>query len=114
MIAAYQQIVVRAHGHGMRVFGGTLLRFGGATNYHPDADNEADRTAVNAWIRTAGVFDGVIDFDRMVRDPAHPDQLLPAYDSGDHLHPAPAGYRRMGEGIPLALCDRTGCAITTR
>lgn len=114
MIAAYRQIVACGHRHGLTVLGGTLLPFGGATNYHPDAANEADRTVVNEWIRTAGAFDGVIDFDRMVGDPAHPDRLLPAYDSGDHLHPSPAGYRRMGEGIPLVLFDRTARATTTR
>jgi len=100
---AYRQIAVRARRAGLTVFGGTLLPFAGAKAYPVDAAAEADRAVVNAWIRKAGVFDGVIDFDLLVRDPAHPERLLPAYDSGDHLHPSPAGYRRMGEGIPLTL-----------
>jgi lysophospholipase L1-like esterase len=58
---------------------------------------------VNAWIRASGHFDAVIDFDSIVRDPQHPDRLLPAFDCGDHLHPSPAGYRAMGEAIQLSL-----------
>lgn len=106
LITAYRQIILRAHRQGLRVIGGTLLPFAGARNYRPEAANEEDRSAVNVWIRDSGAFDDVIDFDIMLRDPAHTDRLLPAYDSGDHLHPSPAGYRRMGEGIPLALFDR--------
>ncbi len=58
---------------------------------------------MNLWIRDSGAFDGVIDFDAMLRDPARPTRLLPAYDSGDRLHPNDAGYRAMGEGIDLTL-----------
>jgi lysophospholipase L1-like esterase len=65
--------------------------------------SEADRQAVNQWIRAGGHFDEVIDFDAVVRDPEHPDRLLPAFDCGDHLHPSPAGYKAMGEVIPLSL-----------
>ena len=61
------------------------------------------RQAVNAFMQTAGVFDGVIDFDIVTRDPAHPETLLPAYDSGDHLHPNDAGYKVMAEAIDLKL-----------
>jgi lysophospholipase L1-like esterase len=61
------------------------------------------RQAVNAFTKTSGVFDGVIDFDIVTRDPAHPEQFLPAYDSGDHLHPNDAGYKVMGEAIDLKL-----------
>jgi lysophospholipase L1-like esterase len=57
---------------------------------------------VNHWIRAPGHFDAVIDFDKVVRDPQQPDRLLPAYDSGDHLHPSPAGYKAMGGAIPLS------------
>jgi len=103
LTAAYAQIIARAHQHGLRVYGATILPFGGAVSYHPDAANEADRQAVNAWIRTPGHFDGVIDFDAATRDPANPDRLLPTYDSGDHLHPSPAGYRAMGKAIDLEL-----------
>jgi lysophospholipase L1-like esterase len=106
VLAAYAQIVARAHAHGLRVYGGTITPYAGSDYYHPGAMNEADRQIVNAWIRAAGHFDAVIDFDAIVRDPQHPDRLLPAYDSGDHLHPSPAGYRAMGEAIPLSLFAR--------
>ncbi|HEX3969238.1 MAG TPA: SGNH/GDSL hydrolase family protein [Edaphobacter sp.] len=100
--AAYTQMLERAHAHGIRVIGATILPYGGSKYYHPGAENEADRQAINAWIR-AGHFDGVVDFDQLMRDPAHPDRLSPAYDSGDGLHPGPAGYKAMGEAIPLGL-----------
>jgi lysophospholipase L1-like esterase len=103
ILAAYQQIVMRAHAHGIQVAGATILPYTGSDYYHPTAASEADRVAVNEWIRAAGHFDAVIDFDKVMRDPAHPDRLLPAYDCGDHLHPSPAGYRAMGEAIPLGL-----------
>jgi lysophospholipase L1-like esterase len=61
---------------------------------------------VNEWIRAPGHFDAVIDFDRVLRDPHNPPRLLPAYDSGDHLHPSPAGYRAMAEAIPLSLFNK--------
>jgi lysophospholipase L1-like esterase len=66
------------------------------------------RRAINEWIRTSGAFDGVIDFDAITRDPDHPDRFLPAYDSGDHLHPGDAGYQAMGAAIDLALFRRRG------
>lgn len=100
---AYQQIVARAHAHGIRVFGATITPFVGSAFYHPGPDTEADRQAVNEWIRTPGHFDAVIDFDQLVRDPGHRERLLPQYDSGDHLHPSPQGYAAMGETIPLSL-----------
>lgn len=103
MIGAYEQIILRAHAHGIMVIGGTITPYMGSDYYHPGAASEADREAVNAWIRQPGHFDAVVDFDRVVRDPKHPDRLLPAYDSGDHLHPSPAGYRAMAAAIPLAL-----------
>lgn len=103
ILAAYQQIVVRAHAHGLLVYGATVTPDRGSGFYHPDSLNEADRQAVNAWIRAAGHFDAVIDFDAAVRDPQQPDRLLPAYDCGDHLHPSPAGYRAMANAIPLSL-----------
>lgn len=103
VIAVYEQIVVRAHAHGLRVFGATITPYVGSDYYHPGQLSEADRQAVNQWIRAAGHFDAVIDFDSVVADPAHPDRLLPAYDSGDHLHPSPAGYRAMGGAISLSL-----------
>jgi lysophospholipase L1-like esterase len=103
VLSAYEQIILRGHAHGLRVYGATITPYEGSEYYHPGPLSEADRQAVNAWIRAPGHFDAVIDFDSVVRDPQHPDRLLPAYDSGDHLHPSPAGYRAMGEAIPLAL-----------
>lgn len=105
VIAAYRQIIVRAHAHGLRVFGATITPYMGSAYYHPGPLSEADRQAVNRWIRASGNFDAVIDFDSVVRDPQHPDQLLPAFDCGDHLHPSPAGFKVMGDAIPLGLFD---------
>jgi lysophospholipase L1-like esterase len=101
--AAYSQMIERAHAHGIRVIGATIMPYGGSNYYHPGPESEADRQAINAWIRVAGHFDGVVDFDQVTRDPQHPDRLLPAYDSGDHLHPGPVGYKAMGDAIPLKL-----------
>ena len=100
---AYAQIVARARAKGIKVYGATLLPFMGMAYYHPDALNEADRQAINAWIRTPGHFDAVIDFDKVMRDPARPDRLNPAFDVGDAIHPNPAGYKAMGEAVPLEL-----------
>jgi lysophospholipase L1-like esterase len=106
VLAAYQQIVARAHAHGLRVYGATITPYVGSPYYHPGPLSEADRQAVNQWVRTSGLFDAVIDFDAVVRDPQHPDQMLPLYDSGDHLHPSPAGYKAMGGAVPLELFAR--------
>ncbi|HEY6446826.1 MAG TPA: SGNH/GDSL hydrolase family protein [Acidobacteriaceae bacterium] len=103
ILAAYQQMIVRAHAHGIRVIGATITPFAGSDFYHPGAATEADRQAVNAWIRAPGHFDSVLDFDQVVRDPSQPDRLLPAYDCGDHLHPNPAGYKAIGDAVPLSL-----------
>lgn len=108
IIGAYEQIILRAHAHGITVIGGTITPYMGSDYYHPAAVSEADRLAINAWIRQPGHFDAVVDFDRVVRDPEHPGRMLPAYDSGDHLHPAPAGYRAMAAAIPLQLFTRRG------
>ena len=106
ILAAYQQIITRAHTHGIRVIGATITPYMGSDYYHPGPANEADRQAINAWIRAPGHFDAVVDFDKVMRDPKQPDRLLPAYDCGDHLHPGPAGYRVMGEAVPLSLFVR--------
>ena len=103
MIGAFEQIVERAHAHGIKVIGATILPDTGSDYYHPDASNEADRQKVNAWIRAAGHFDAVVDLDQVMSDPQDRTRLLPAYDSGDHLHPGPAGYRVMGEAFALSL-----------
>ena len=106
IILAWQQMIDRAHAHGIRVYGATITPDGGSGYYHPGSLSEADRQAVNQWIRAPGHFDAVIDFDQVVRDPQQPNRLLPAFDCGDHLHPNPAGYRAMAEAIPLSLFAR--------
>jgi lysophospholipase L1-like esterase len=68
-------------------------------------EKEVKRQAVNRWIRAAGKFDAVIDFDAAIRDPSHPARILPAFDGGDHLHPSDSGQRAMGQAIPLGLFD---------
>ena len=103
MEGAYAQMIVRAHAHGIRVIGATILPDGGSKYYHPGPESEADRQAVNAWIREPGHFDAVVDFDKLMRDPANPNLMLTAYDSGDGLHPSPAGYKAMADAIPLKL-----------
>ncbi|MBV9436412.1 MAG: SGNH/GDSL hydrolase family protein, partial [Acidobacteria bacterium] len=103
MIAAYEQMMVRARAHGIKTIGATILPFAGSGYYHPDETSEHDRQAVNQSIRARGHFDMVVDLDKVTRDPQHPDRLLPAYDSGDHLHPSPAGYRAMGNAFPITL-----------
>lgn len=102
MIGAYRQMVARARAHGIKVIGATITPYGGSGYYHPDAQNEADRAAVNAWIRTPGNFDGVIDFDAALRDPAAPTRLRKAFDN-DGLHPSVAGYQAMADAVPLSL-----------
>ncbi|WP_328454422.1 MULTISPECIES: SGNH/GDSL hydrolase family protein [unclassified Amycolatopsis] len=97
--SAYRQLVAQAHARGIRVLGGTLTPFKGWGVY--DETLEATRTAVNQFIRTSNVFDAVVDFDAAVRDPADPLRMLPAYDSGDHLHPGDAGYERMAAAVRL-------------
>jgi lysophospholipase L1-like esterase len=106
VLSAYEQIILRAHEHGLRVYGATITPYVGSGYYHPGQLSEADRQAVNVWIRTPGHFDSLIDFDAVVRDPQHLDRLLPAFDCGDHLHPSPAGYKAMGEAIPLSLFSK--------
>ena len=103
IIAAYEQMVARAHAHNLFVIGCTILPDTGSAYYHPNTIDEADRQAVNTWIKTPGHFDDVIDFDQIARDPAQPNRLRPEFDSGDHLHPNPAGYAAMANSIPLSL-----------
>ncbi|MFD7658542.1 SGNH/GDSL hydrolase family protein [Actinosynnema sp. NPDC059797] len=100
VIAGYRELIAQARARGVRVVGATLAPFKGA-GYYTEA-GEAVRDEVNAWIRDSGEFDAVVDFDRALTDPAVPDTLLPAYDSGDRLHPSDAGYRAMAEALDLA------------
>ena len=101
LIVGLQQIIERAHQHGIRVFGATLTPFEGA-DYYSD-EGEAARQAVNQWIRTGRAFDGVFDFDAAVRDPNHPAQFREGYHSGDHLHPSAIGYKAMADAVDLAV-----------
>jgi lysophospholipase L1-like esterase len=107
LIAGDEQLIARAHAHGVRIIGATLTPFGGSNGgYGGDygtAFGERQRQVLNDWIRTSGAFDAVIDFDRATADPSDPSRLLPAYDSGDHLHPGDAGYQAMANAIDLSL-----------
>ncbi|SDG60680.1 Lysophospholipase L1 [Lentzea fradiae] len=103
LIAAYQQIVDRAHAHDIEVFGATLLPFGGHDYDDPGGHREVARQSVNRWLRTSGTFDAVFDFDAVVRDPADPRRLHPVPDVGDHLHLNPAGYRMLAHAVPVKL-----------
>jgi lysophospholipase L1-like esterase len=106
LIAGYKQLIAKARMHKLRVIGATLPPFEGALrgtpfegHYSPHKD--ALRLTVNQWIRSAGAFDHVVDFDALLRDPDNPSRLLPKYDSGDHLHPGDAGYKAMADAFDL-------------
>ncbi|HEY8462487.1 MAG TPA: SGNH/GDSL hydrolase family protein [Bacillota bacterium] len=101
LIAAYKQIITRAHAQNIIVYGATLLPFAGSSYFDETGFREAARQKVNRWIRTSGRFDGVIDFDKAVRDSAKPTSLAAEFDTGDHLHLNPQGYRTLAEAIPL-------------
>jgi lysophospholipase L1-like esterase len=101
LISAINQMVVRAHAHGIAVIGCTLTPYHGAHYY--TENGETIRKAVNEWIRTGGVLDGFVDLEAAVRDPNHPDTFLPNVDPGDHLHPNDTGYKAMGDAIDLKL-----------
>lgn len=101
LILGLEQLVEFGHQHGIKVFGGTITPYQGAKYY--SARGEQIREAVNHWIRTSGVFDGVIDFDKATRDPANPQTFAPRIGSTDDLHPGDAGYKIMGDSIDLKL-----------
>lgn len=101
LILALEQIAVRAHTHGIKVIGATITPYENCK--YASREGEKMRAAINDWIRTTKSLDGVVDFDKIVRDPAHPTRFLPAYDSGDHLHPNAAGLHAMGASIALGL-----------
>jgi hypothetical protein len=101
LIAGHRQMIDRAHARGIRVIGATLTPFEGAAYWTPEG--EAKRQALNNWIRTSKAYDEVLDFDAAVRDPANPNKSQAAFDSGDHLHPSPAGYEAMASSIDLAI-----------
>lgn len=107
IIAGYKQLIVRAHMHGIRILGATLTPFedafkGGAFPGYYTPAKEQIREEVNRFIRS-GAFDGVIDFAKVVQNPADPKQIRADYDSGDHLHPNDAGYAAMADSVDLGL-----------
>jgi len=101
LIGAFEQIILRAHAHGIRVYGATIMPYQGAGYFSPEG--EADRQTINNWIRTSGEFDAVIDFDAATRDAQNLSRLSVTADSGDHLHPADKGYKIMSDTIDLKL-----------
>jgi lysophospholipase L1-like esterase len=110
LIHADELIIAQVHAAGLRMYGATLVPFGGSNaRYGGDygtAAGERQRQALNHWIRTSGAFDAVFDFDRALRDPGDPTRLLPVYDSGDHLHPSDAGYQAMAAAVDLRVLLR--------
>jgi len=104
LIKAYAGMVAKARAKGIKAIGATILPYSGSAYYHPPAEAEAARQTINAWIRAPGNFDAVIDWDAVLRDPARPTYLLPAYDN-DGLHPNMAGYKAMADAIPLSLFE---------
>lgn len=106
LIAGMKQIIERVHEHGIRIYGATILPFEGSNTY--SEEGETTRQAVNQWIRSGGQFDGVIDFDRAISDPADPRRMREDLQSGDHLHPNNAGYKVMADAIDLSLIEGNG------
>ena len=101
IIAAHRQLIERAHTWGLKIYGATLTPYEGAAYFKPQG--ETIRQGVNQWLRSGGGYDGVIDFDALIRDAAAPAKMDPRYDSGDHLHPNDAGYAAMGNAVDLKL-----------
>ena len=101
LITAYQSFITQAHASNLKIYGVPILPFAGSS--YDSAIHQTARDTVNAWIRTSGAFDAVIDLDAVVRDPQVPTALLLAFDSGDHLHPSVLGHQALGLGVPLTL-----------
>jgi lysophospholipase L1-like esterase len=101
---AFAEMAKQAHQHGIRIFGATLTPYQGCGCFTPEG--EAVRDGLNHWIRNSPALDGYVDFDKATRDPQHPLQYLPQYDSGDHVHPSDAGYQVMANAIDLSLFTR--------
>jgi lysophospholipase L1-like esterase len=106
IIAVYQRMIAEAHARGLKIFGATILPYQGAGYF--TAAGETIREQVNEWILTSRAFDGVIDFNAVMSDPANPLRLNPFYDSGDHLHPNDAGYQAMADAINLQMLFPAG------
>ena len=109
LIGAMKQMVDRAHAHGIKVIGCTLTPFGNATD-----GVEAMRQALNAYIRTSGAFDNVVDFDKVIQDPANPRQFRDGYNNTDKLHPNDAGYKAMADAVDLSIFASKAGATSAR
>ena len=101
LIAADRQMIARAHELGVKIYGATIAPYEGAAYASPEGDKV--REAVNHWIRTSHAFDGVLDFDKALRDPAHPARIRDGFHAGDHLHGSDAGYHAVANSIDLTL-----------
>jgi lysophospholipase L1-like esterase len=105
LVAGHRELIAKGRAAGLTMIGGTLLPFGGYTAHFDNPKSQAKRDEFNAWLRGAGEYDAVIDFDAALRDPATPARMLPAYDSGDHLHPNDAGMEALARAVPLKLLE---------
>ncbi|WP_254434192.1 SGNH/GDSL hydrolase family protein [Halobacillus sp. Marseille-Q1614] len=103
IIEQMKKVIDATHDKGLKIYGGTLTPFKGSSMY--TEKGEKTRQEVNEWIRTSGEFDGVIDFDKAVRDPEEPKRFLPEYDAGDNLHPNDEGYKKIAETIDLSIFE---------
>jgi lysophospholipase L1-like esterase len=101
LIEGFRDLIDLAHSRGIRIIGATVLPFKDDTYGLWNPAVEQVRDEVNTWMRTSGEFDAVVDFDKVMSNPADPDQLNPAYDGGDRLHPNDAGFRAMAAAIDL-------------
>jgi lysophospholipase L1-like esterase len=108
IIEAYRQLIGRAHAHGIAILAATITPF--EDSHYYDAHGEQMRQDVNHWIRTSAAFDGVVDFDAVLRDPSHPTQVLASLHRGDHLHPNDAGYAALGDAVDLKLFRSTAAS----
>jgi lysophospholipase L1-like esterase len=115
LIAGHRQLIARAHAKGLRIFASTLLPYEGtAIPGYFNEEGEKIRQAFNEWMRTSKDYDGIVDFDQVMRDPSHQARMLPQYDSGDHLHPNDAGYQAMANAFNLAFVKEGATAASGR
>lgn len=117
LIAAFQQIATRVHAFGIPIFAATITPFCAPANQtgiqpYSDPTREMTRQRVNAWIKNSGVFDYVVDFDKVLADPAIPSQLSGVYNSGDFLHPNVNGYGAIADAFPLTIFGQFGAGVS--